>query len=82
MVALNDDLTIFYRTTNATLLLQQFGECGDVFLRTNKTLHKCDIHKYSEMFKFVQTGLFTDAEVGEDIAENFVCGDFSTCYLC
>ena len=40
------------------------------------------IHKYSEMFKFVQTGLLADAEVGEDIAENFVCGDFSTCYLC
>ena len=27
-------------------------------------------------------GLLSDAEVGEDIAENFVCGDFSTCYLC
>ena len=26
--------------------------------------------------------LLPDAEVGEDIAEDFVCGDFSTCYLC
>ena len=33
------------------------------------------------MFKFVQTGLLADAEVGEDITENFVCGDFPTCYL-
>ena len=39
-------------------------------------------NSYSEMFRVVQTGLLTDAEVGEDIAENFVCGDFSTCYLC
>ena len=31
---------------------------------------------------FPMQRLFSDAEVGEDIAEDFVCGDFSTCYLC
>ena len=38
-------------------------------------------NSYSEMFRVVQTGLLTDAEVLEDIAEDFVGGDFTTYYL-
>jgi len=30
------------------------------------------IHKYSEMFRFVQTALLTDAELAEDISKNLV----------
>ena len=39
------------------------------------------IHKYSEMFRFVQTTLLADAEMCENVAENFVWGNMSAEYF-
>ena len=34
-------------------------------------------NSYSEMFRVVQTGLLTDAEMAEDVVESFLGGDLT-----